>query len=371
MQESDLVPLTQTVLGSAFATAAVFGAVAQRTHFCTMGAIADIVNIGDWTRMRMWVLAIAVAVIGFNAMVAAGWIKASDSLYAGPRLMWLSMLVGGLMFGFGMVLASGCGSKNLVRAGAGNLKAWVVLLVLGVSAFATLKGITAVVRVATVERVAVELPAGQDLPTLLAPALGMSVPMAALVLGLLLGAVLLAWVVRRPDGRTPMVWLGGLGIGGAVVLMWWISGRLGFVAEHPQTLEATFLATNSRAMESLSMVAPVGFALDWLLFFSDTSKLLTIGIVSMAGVVAGSAAMALASREFRWEGFANVEDTANHLVGAALMGVGGVTALGCTVGQGLSGVSSLSLGSALALAAIVCGALAALRYQIWRIERMG
>jgi uncharacterized membrane protein YedE/YeeE len=118
------------------------------------------------------------------------------------------------------------------------------------------------------------------------------------------------------------------------------------------------------------MVAPVGFALDWVLFFSDSSKLLTIGIVCMAGVVAGSAAMALSSREFRWEGFGNVEDTANHLVGAVLMGVGGVTAMGCSIGQGLSGVSTLSLGSALALAAIVCGALAALRYQIWRIDRM-
>ena len=371
MQEQELIPLTQAVLWSAFAAAAVFGAVAQRTHFCTMGAIADIVNMGDWSRMRMWVLAIAVAIIGFNTMVGAGWIRAADSLYAEPRLMWLSLLVGGLMFGFGMVLASGCGSKNLVRAGAGNLKAWVVLLVLGACAFATLKGITAVARVATVDRVATELPGHQDLPSMLAAAVGIGTPAAALGLGLVLGLVLLAWVLRSPDGRTPMVWLGGVGIGATVVLMWWISGRLGFVAEHPMTLEASFLATNSRRMESLSMVAPVGFALDWLLFFSDRSKLLTIGIVSMFGVVAGSAAMALANREFRWEGFVNVEDTANHLAGAALMGVGGVTAMGCTIGQGLSGISTLSLGSLLALAAIVCGALAALRYQIWRIDRMG
>ena len=370
MQEQELIPLTQLVLWSAFAAATVFGAVAQRTHFCTMGAIADIVNMGDWTRMRMWVLAIAVAMIGFNTMVGAGWIKASDSLYAEPRLMWVSLLVGGLMFGFGMVLASGCGSKNLVRAGAGNLKAWVVLLVLGVSAFATLKGITAVLRVATVDRIAVDLTPAQDLPSLLASAAGTATPVMALGLGLTLGLLLLVWVVRRPDGRAPMVWLGGVGIGAMVVLMWWISGRLGFVAEHPQTLEASFLATNSRRMESLSMVAPVGFAIDWLLLFSDKTKLLTIGIVSMAGVVVGSAIMALVSREFRWEGFGNVEDAANHLAGATLMGVGGVTAMGCTIGQGLSGVSTLSLGSLLALASIVCGALVALRYQIWRIDQM-
>lgn len=371
MQEHDLARLTATVLWSAFAVAAAFGAIAQRTHFCTMGAIADIVNMGDWTRMRMWALAIAVAVIGFNAMVALGWISAAHSVYAGTRMLWLSLAVGGLMFGFGMVLASGCGSKNLVRAGAGNLKAWVVLLVLGVSAFATLKGITAVARVATVDRVALDMPHGQDLPSLLAAATGLSAPLAAALLGSLAGAVLIAWVVRRPDGRSADVWLGGAGIGAAVVAMWWISGRLGYVAEHPQTLEPTFLATNSRAMEALSMVAPLGFALDWLLFFSDQTKVVSLGVASMAGVAAGSAAVALASGEFRWEGFANVEDTANHLAGAALMGVGGVTAYGCTIGQGLSGVSTLSLGSVLAVAAIVCGALAALRYQVWRIDRLG
>ena len=118
MQETELATLSNTVLWSAFAAAAAFGAIAQRTHFCTMGAIADIVNMGDWTRMRMWVLAIAVAVLGFNTMVAIGWVQAGNSLYAGNRLLWLSLACGGLMFGFGMVLASGCGSKNLVRAPA-------------------------------------------------------------------------------------------------------------------------------------------------------------------------------------------------------------------------------------------------------------
>ncbi len=370
MQEHELAFLTSAVLWSAFGMAVLFGAIAQRSHFCTMGAIADIVNMGDWSRMRMWVLAIAVAALGFNAMVALGWLQASSSIYAGSRIPWLSLVCGGLMFGFGMVLASGCGSKNLVRAGAGNLKAWVVLLVMGVSAFATLKGITAVLRVSTVDRVQVDLGTGQDLPSLLAASSGIGTPAAAALLGLAVAIALVWWVLRKPEGRQANVWLGGAGIGAVVVAVWWISGRLGFVEEHPQTLESVFLATNSHNMEALSMVAPLGFALDWLLFFSDASKHLTLGIVSMAGVVVGSALMALASREFRWEGFANVEDTANHLVGATLMGVGGVTALGCTIGQGLSGISTLSLGSLLAIAAIVCGALAALRYQIWRIERM-
>src|ERR1700754_187433 len=155
MQEIDLKALSTQVLWAAFGLSVLFGAIAQRTHFCTMGAVADIVNMGDWARMRMWVLAIGVAMIGFNTMVALVWLDASKSLYAGPKVIWLSALVGGSMFGFGMVLASGCGSKTLVRIGGGNLKSLVVFVVLGVSAFATLKGITAVVRVATVDQVAV------------------------------------------------------------------------------------------------------------------------------------------------------------------------------------------------------------------------
>ncbi len=370
MQPIDMAAVSAQVLWAAFALSVVFGAIAQRTHFCTMGAVADIVNIGDWSRMRMWVLAMGVAMLGFNAMVAAGWVEAGDTIYATPRLTWVSAVVGGLMFGFGMVLASGCGSKNLVRIGGGNLKAVVVFVVLGLAAFATLKGITGVVRVATVDRVAIELAAGQDLPTLVASALGLTKAHVALALGALLGGGLVAWVLARCEGRSGEVLLGGLGIGVVIALMWWVSGRLGYVAEDPNTLQEAFVATNSQRMESLSFVAPIAYTLDWLLFFSDKSKLLTLGIVSTFGVVVGSALWALASRSFRWEGFSNVEDTANHLVGATLMGVGGVAALGCTIGQGLSGVSTLAVGSFIALASIISGAVLALRYQIWRVERI-
>ena len=163
--------------------------------------------------------------------------------------------------------------------------------------------------------------------------------------------------------------LGGAGIGAVVAAMWWVSGRLGHVAEDPNTLQEAFLATNSQRMESLSFVAPIAYSLDWLLFFSDKSKVLTVGIVSTAGVVIGSALWSLASRSFRWEGFASAEDTANHLVGATLMGVGGVAALGCTIGQGLSGVSTLAIGSFIALASIIGGAVLSLRYQIWRVAQ--
>jgi uncharacterized membrane protein YedE/YeeE len=369
MQESELPGLIQQVLWASFALAVAFGAVAQRTHFCTMGAVADIVNIGDWSRMRMWALAAGVAMIGFNAMVGLGWVEARHTVYAAPRLIWLSYGVGGLLFGFGMVLASGCGSKTLVRIGGGNLKAVLVFLAMGFAAYATLRGITAVARVATVDTVAASLPAGQDLPSLLAHATGLGRPALALWTGLGLGLALVGFALARPEGRSAEVLLGGLGVGAVVAAVWWVSGRLGHLAEHPLTLEETFLATNSRSMESLSFVAPVAYTIDWLILFSDTGKVLTLGIVSTLGVIVGSGVTALVTRSFRWEGFRGVEDTANHLVGALLMGVGGVTAMGCTIGQGLSGVSTLALGSFIALAFIMAGAVLALRWQTWRLDR--
>jgi uncharacterized protein len=367
MQDAvDTAALSHLVLGAAFALSLAFGAIAQRTHFCTMGALADIVHMGDWSRMRMWMLAMGVAVLGFNGMVALGWVRAADSLYALPRLAWLSAIVGGLMFGIGMVLGSGCGSKTLIRLGGGNLKSLVVFLVIGVSAFATLKGITAVLRVQTVDRLASTLPTSQDLPSLLAHAGLGDVQVLAAVAGLVVGMALVAFAVMRPEGRRAEVLLGGIGIGAVVAAVWWVSGRLGHVAEDPNTLQEAFLATSSQRMESLSFVAPIAYALDWLMFFSDASKHLTLGIVSVAGVVIGSAAMALATRSFHWEGFRSVPDMAQHLMGGVLMGVGGVTALGCTIGQGVSGVSTLSVGSFLALASIITGAVFTLRWQAAR-----
>ena len=370
METVDINRLTSQVLWASFALALAFGAIAQRTRFCTMGAVADVVNMGDWERARMWALAVAVAVLGFNAMVALGWVQAGNSIYAAPRVLWLSALVGGAMFGFGMVLASGCGSKNLLRLGSGNLKALVVVLVLGLSAFITLRGVIGVLRVNTLEKVFFELPGGQDLPTLGAAAFGVPAPTLALAIGAGFALLLLLWVLSKPEGRSGEVLLGGIGIGAVVAATWWVSGKLGYVPEDPNTLEPAFLATNSRRMESLSMVAPVAYTLDWLIFFSDTSKTLTLGIVSVVGLALGACGVALLTRSFRWEGFGSVEDLANHLAGGVLMGVGGVVAMGCTIGQGLSGIATLSLGSFIALGGIVAGAVGALRYQGWRLDRM-
>jgi hypothetical protein len=191
-----------------------------------------------------------------------------------------------------------------------------------------------------------------------------------LVLALLVGGILVAWSLSGREFLAFDNMLAGLGVGAVLIAMWWVSGNLGHVAEHPDTLEEAFLATNSGRMEALSFVAPVAYTLDWLLFFSDKSKVLTLGIVSVLGVVAGSFLVATVTRSFRWEGFGSTEDVANHLVGAVLMGVGGVAAMGCTIGQGLSGLSTLSLTSLVTLAAIIFGALCAFKYQGWRLDRM-
>jgi len=368
MTDADLQRTTTLVLASAFAVAVAFGAIAQRVCFCTMGAVADIAIMGDWSRMRLWAMAMGTAVLGFNAMVALGWVAASDSFFAGPRITWLSALVGGFAFGIGMVLAGGCASRNLLRAGTGNLKAVVVLLVIAFAGFATLKGISAVVRVNTVDAVAVGLAGSQDLPSMLARAAGVSSTGMALVVGGLVGAGLLAFALARRSDRSPELALGGAALGLLVVAAWWISGVLGHVAEHPQSLEPAFLATSSRRMEAFSFVAAVAYAADYLLFFSDAGKVLTIGIVSAAGMVAGAALHAAWTRSFRWEGFAGAADLRDHLLGGVLMGVGGVTALGCTIGQGLSGVSTLALTSFIAVAAIVAGGFAGVRWQASRLE---
>jgi uncharacterized membrane protein YedE/YeeE len=369
MQTHEVTALTQQVLWAAFALSLVFGAIVQRTQFCTMGAVSDVVVMGDWTRMRQWGLALGVVTVGFAVLVFAGLVNPAKTLYFSTRWLWLSGAVGGLLFGAGMVLSSGCGSKSLVRVGAGNLKSLVVLLVMACAGFATLKGISAVARVASVDRVAVEFPMGASLPAVLASATALDGSMVALALALLVGGGLIAWSLAGPGFWRFNNLLAGLGIGGVVVAMWWASGHMGFVSEHPETLQEAYLATNSGRAEAMSFVAPVSYALDWLLFFSDKSKVLTVGIVAVAGTVLGSTISACWSKTFRWEGFANTEDLANHLVGGLLMGVGGITAMGCTVGQGLSGASTLSLTSLVALAAIILGSVLALRYQNWRLDR--
>ncbi|MEO8487514.1 MAG: YeeE/YedE family protein [Betaproteobacteria bacterium] len=363
----DAAQLAPLVTGLSFALAFVFGFVANRVSFCTMGAVTDVVAFGDWRRMRMWLLAIAVAIAGAAALEAAGLVELAKSIYAGAQVPWLSHVVGGLLFGFGMTLGSGCGSKTLIRVGAGNLKSLVVLIVLAITAYMTLKGVFAGVRAFGLDPIRIDFgTVSSDLPTLLGASGG-----ARLAIALGIAAAIAAFVFANRDFRmTREMIVGGVVVGAVIVGGWYVSGHVGYLAEDPATLEEKFVATNSGRLESYSFVAPVAYLLELLMLWTDSSRVLTFGIAGVLGIMAGSAAYALVSRTFRWEGFGGVEDVANHVAGAAMMGFGGVTALGCTIGQGLTGVSTLAVGSFLTLASIIAGAVLAVRYQSWRLDRM-
>jgi uncharacterized protein len=347
------------VAGGAFLLAAIFGAVGNKTQFCTMGAVSDWVNMGDTSRLRMWLLAMAVALLGSSALHLAGIVDLSKSIYPGPNFTWLSHLVGGFLFGVGMTLGSGCGSKTLIRVGAGNLKSLVVYIFLGIAAYMTLRGLFGAFRVGVLEKASITLPQGQDLPALL--------NMSRALLAALFGGAIIAFVYASRQFRSSFDYtLGGVVTGLVVVGGWYVSGFLGHVEEDPNTLQEAFVATNTGRMESFSFVAPFAYTLEYLMLWTDKSKIITYGIASAAGVIAGSAGYALATRTFRWEGFRNAEDTANHIVGGVLMGFGGITALGCTIGQAISGFSTLALGSIITFLAIVAGSAATMKYQYWR-----
>ncbi|MFY7980217.1 MAG: YeeE/YedE family protein [Limnohabitans sp.] len=342
------------------------GVWVHRGHFCTMGAISDWVVMRDATRLRQWALALAVAILGFGAMVAAGWISPLNTIYANHQLTWLSGLSGGALFGVGMVLASGCSSKSLVRLGAGNLKSLVVLLAMAVAGLATMRGLTAVWRVHYIDPVAVHLQEGPFVGQWLSSISGLALPHALGVSAAVVAVMLFIWVLCDRRFNTLSNWVTGAGLGLLVVAFWWLSGVWGFVAEHPETLEPVFLTTHSGRMEALSFTAPVGYWLDALLYFSDGSKRLTLGMVTVLGVLCGSCASALLQGTFRWESFTDRADFVHHLVGGSLMGLGGVLAMGCTFGQGLTGLSTLSVGSLLSVMGIFLGAWIALLWQLRR-----
>jgi uncharacterized membrane protein YedE/YeeE len=367
--EQTAAQLAPYVAWGAFILAFIFGAVGNKTNFCTMGAVSDWVNIGDLNRMRMWLLAIGVAILGSNALQLAGVVDLSKSIYPGPNFTWLSYIVGGFLFGVGMTLGSGCGSKTLIRIGAGNLKSVVVFIVAGIAAYMTLRGILGAFRVGVLEQAAVMLSTGQDLPSL-AASVGGSKQAWTIVFSLVFGLSFIVFAYTSKEFRANSDYtLGGVITGLVVVGGWYVSGHVGHMAEDPNTLQEAFVATNTGRMEAFSFVAPLAWSLEYLMFWTDKTKIVTYGIASVAGVIAGSAVYALAAGKFRWEGFRDAEDTGMHLIGGLLMGFGGITALGCTIGQGISGFSTLAAGSIMTFVAIVAGSAATMKWQYWRMTR--
>jgi uncharacterized membrane protein YedE/YeeE len=206
-----------------------------------------------------------------------------------------------------------------------------------------------------------------DLPSVVSAIVGPG-KAVTIAMPLVIAAALGVWALADREFRASreMV-VGGLVVGMVIVGGWYVTGHIGHLAEDPRTLEEAFIGTNSGKPESYSFVAPVGYTLELLMLWSDQSRVVTFGIAGVLGMLVGSAAVALATRTFRWEGFASVEDLVNHIAGGVLMGFGGVTALGCTIGQGITGMSTLALGSIIATLSIVAGCLAALKYQYLRL----
>lgn len=342
-----LVNLSGLILGL------ILGATVQRSNFCTMGAISDLVLTKDTSRLRSWVLAIAVAMLGCQLLHLAGLIDLGGSIYAGGNLGWLGAIIGGLLFGFGMVQAGGCGNRTLVRLGAGNLKSLLVVLMIGIAGYATLRGLFGPARVWLESWSVLDLKArgltSQALPVLIAPAIGIGERSLRWLLGLALPALLLAWTFKDARFRArPLLILAGLVVGLVIVAGWAATGILGADDFEPVPLV------------SMTFVAPIGNALVYLMTF--TGAKLDFGISSVGGVLLGAFLMAKADGSFRLESFANAQDFLSHLLGGVLMGVGGVMALGCTIGQGLTGLSTLALGSFVAVGGIVIGGILGVRY---------
>lgn len=351
------------VLWGGLAIGLLMGAAGQSSRFCVRGAIADWYARGDRGRMASWVLAVAVAMAGTQLLIGLQVFDATQALAWNRRLPWASCALGGLMFGAGMVLAAGCPQRSLVKAGAGNLRAIVTLLVAAVSAQMALRGVFAQARASTVDTWALELGGPQDLGSLGATTLGAVASPAAVrtAVLLLLLALMAAWLWRQRASLRPVQWVGSVVVGLLVPAAWWLTGWVGYLAEHPETLEAAWMGTQSRRPEALSFTAPIAHGLDLLTFWSDQNTLASFGVLVCLGVVLGSLVSASLRGDFRLESFDNARELRNHLVGGVLMGVGGVTALGCSVGQGLTGLAMLSAGAFIAVTGIVLGALLVLR----------
>ncbi|WP_255448543.1 YeeE/YedE family protein [Telmatospirillum sp. J64-1] len=349
----DAFSVTTIVGMAAFLAGIVFGATAQRTNFCTMGALSDAVFMGDYRRFRSWMLAVAVAIAGSQAMHLAGLVDLGRSIYLTPNLGWAGAILGGLLFGFGMTMAGGCGNKCLVRIGGGNLKSIIVFLVLGLFAYMTMRGLIALARVELEAATNLDLAAAglstQGLPDMLTALTGLPAEASRLLLAALAVLGLLFWCFKSPEFRaSPRDIIGGVIIGAMVPTAWWITGVLGNDDFDPQPLA------------SFTFVGPIGEAMQYLMSF--TGATISFGVAAVGGVIAGSFLMALATRSFRLESFTNTDDMLRHLSGAAMMGTGGVLALGCTIGQGLSGLSTLALGSVIALLSILAGGYLGLKY---------
>jgi uncharacterized membrane protein YedE/YeeE len=330
-----------------------------------MGAVSDVVNMGEWGRMRAWLLGIAVAMLGTNLLVYYGYLDLSQTYYTRGTVYWMGALAGGVIFGVGMTLAGGCGQRTLVRLGGGNLKSIVVFLFLGYSALVTMNGIFRVVvdNVLRADIFTLHLDGLQTLPALFGVADKTSLPLIALGLA----AAILVFVFASKDFReNGDNLLAGLVVGLVVVAGWYVTGHMGF-GENPETMEMQYLGTDSKLAESMTFVGPLAYTMDLWAYWRD--KHVTFGVASVFGVVIGSFVYSVFNRSFRWEYFNSPQDMFRHIIGAVLMGFGGITAAGCTIGQAVTGVSTLAVSSFIVFFGIVAGAAVTMKIQYFLLMR--
>jgi len=343
-----------------FLIGVLFGAIAHKTNFCTMGAVSDWVNIGSKDRFRAWLLAIGIAILGAQLLHARGVIDLGQAMYLAPNFGWLGHIVGGLLFGIGMTLASGCGQRTLVRVGGGNLKSLVVMLLLGLTAYMTMRGLLALVRVNVTEVTYISLTdmgiGNQGIGTIIATITGIdNTAVLNSIVTILLGGGLVAFsFAARSFRRSFDNILAGVVIGLIVPAGWYVTGVIGFDDFEPVRFE------------SYTFVGPIGESLMYLLTF--TGSTINFGVAAVFGVIAGSFIYAIATRKFVIETFTDKNDMLRHIVGAMAMGFGGVLALGCTIGQGITGMSTLALGSLLTLMSIVFGSALTMKVEYHQLD---
>ena len=342
-----------------FLGALVFGVIANKTHFCIMGSISDWVNMGSRVRFRAWMLSIGIAILGSQAMVQLGWVDLDGTMYRSATFGLAGFLIGGLLFGIGMTLGAGCGQRTLVRVGGGNLKSLVVLIVMAITAYTTLRGLLAPVRIDVFGPLAIDLEAqgitNQGIETILAHLIGVSAQWMTIAVTLVLGIGTVWYAVKDKDFRASGDnILAGITIGVLVVGAWYVTGVIGNDDFEPVPVEA------------LTFIAPTGNTVNYLMTWTGAE--INFGIAVVLGMIVGSFLYAISSGNFRVEAFANRADMRNHLIAGVLMGFGGVLSFGCTIGQGVSGMSTLALGSLVALLSIMFGSALTMKVQYYMLD---
>lgn len=371
----------EMILWSGFAIAVFMGMVANKTNFCTMGAISDLINIGDSGRMRAWILAIAVSILSISILEMAHLINLGPELtrpaYRTSNFMWPRYLLGGLMFGIGMTLASGCGNKTLVRMGGGNIKSVVVFVVMGAMAYVmTRTNFNYNVFLQWMTPLFVDLVKfdinTQDIGGVIVGLTGMAGEDGSMygkvngIAGLVLAFIMMVLVFRSRSGGMGFDNIfAGIMIGLAVAGAWYLtSGSIGEV--WMEEFEMADIQPEAVKAQSFTFVDPSGQAV-YYLSQGASFRLVTFGLVAAAGVLLGSFLWSIMVNSFRIEWFSSMGDFIMHVIGGALMGMGGILAFGCTIGQAITGASTLALGSFLAFGSIVMGAALTMRFQLYRM----